>query len=99
MSRMARMKLTRRLCCGLPGPRLDIDASRFWGLETRLNGDSEVSCAPESDPLVDFGLKFFTVGDNVEYPPGATCQDHRRCKVQHGWSGKCAGCGVYMLGS
>src|SRR5712691_4147513 len=56
--------------CGLPVPRLDIDASRFWGLETRLNGDSEFSCAPESDPLVDFGLKFFTVGDNVEYPPG-----------------------------
>ncbi len=58
-------------------PRLDIDASRFWSLETRLNGDSEVSCAPESDPLVDFDLRFFTVGDNVEYPPGATTGDAR----------------------
>jgi hypothetical protein len=50
--------------------RCDIDASRFWGLQTRSNGDSEVSCAPELDLLVDVGLTFFAVDDGDEYPPG-----------------------------
>jgi hypothetical protein len=55
------------LFCVVPVPRRDIDASRFW-----LNGDSEVSCASEtdSDPLVDVGSTFFAVDDGVEFPPG-----------------------------
>jgi hypothetical protein len=62
-------KPMEHLCCAVPVSWRDIDASRFWSLQTRLNGDSEVSCAPESYPLVDVGLQFFAVDDGVEYPP------------------------------
>jgi hypothetical protein len=62
-------KPMEHLCCVVPVSWRDIDASRFWSLQTRLNGDSEVSCAPESYPLVDVGLQFFAVDDGVEYPP------------------------------
>jgi hypothetical protein len=68
---MARMKLIEHLCCAMPVSRRDIDASRFWsGICKWLNSDSEVSCAPESDLLVDVGLTFFAVDDGVEYLPG-----------------------------
>ena len=52
----------------MPVSRGEIIASRFWSLQTQLHGNSEVSCAPESDPLVDVGLTFFAVDDGVEYP-------------------------------
>jgi hypothetical protein len=53
----------------------------------------EVSCAPESDPLVDKGFTFFTVDDSDESPGDIiiipmTCQVRRGCEVRHGGTGK-----------
>ena len=58
------------LCCVAPVPRCDTEALHFWGLRTRLNGDSEVSSVPESDPLVDVGFNFFPIDEGAEYPHG-----------------------------
>jgi len=66
-----RLEPTRmeHLFCGvMPVPRREIDASCFGSLHTLLNGDNEVSCAPESNrPLLDYRLTItpFAVIDGV----------------------------------
>ena len=98
-------KLREYLCCVVPAPRRDIDTSHFWGLQIRLYDDSEVSCASESDPLVDVGLTFFAVEDSAEYntvedkPFPEDLPRPQAMRVRRGWTGKGAGRGAYMLGS
>ena len=48
-----------RSCCVMPAPRRDIFASRLWSLQTRFNGDGEVSLATESDLLINVELALF----------------------------------------
>jgi hypothetical protein len=103
---MGRIKLMEYLCCVMSSvPPRNIDASRFWSLQTWLKGDSEVSCAPESDPVVDVGLTLFTMDDGTEYPPSDDkpfpddLPRLQAMRVRHGWSGKSVGGGAYILGS
>ena len=98
-------ELREYLCCVVPAPRRDIDTSHFCSLQTRLYDDSEVSCTPESDPLVDVGLTFFAVDDSAEYttdedkPFPDDLPRSQVMRVRRGWTGKGAGRGAYMLGS
>ena len=91
------------LCCVVPVPSRDIHASCFWRLQNQLNSYSDVSCAPESGPLVDVSLTFLAVDNGVEYPPGDDKAIPRRlatfAEVRHEWTGKGVGRGVYILGS